>query len=165
MKLSLYNIQTEFLQLAGELIENGGELTPELQKSLEINKDNLETKGTNYGLVIKQLDADCGVIDAELARLSALKKQRLKTIERLENAISVAMELYEIEKLETPILKISFRKSETVEIEDMALLDKDYKKISIPVESADKAKIKEAIKNGQTVIGATIKQHKNIQIK
>jgi hypothetical protein len=164
MKLSLYNIQTEYLQLAEELIENGGELTPELTEALAINQANLETKSTNYGLVIKQWNAEADIIDAEIDRLTTLKKQRLKAVERLENNISQAMQLYNVDKIETPILKISFRKSESVEINNMAQIDAKFLNEKVTV-TPDKKAIKDAIKAGETVEGATLVINQNIQIK
>ena len=164
MKLSLYNIQTEYLQLAEQLIENGGELTPELTEALAINQANLETKSTNYGLVIKQWSAEAEIIFAEINRLTNLRHQRLKAIERLENNISQAMQLYNVEKIETPILKISFRKSESVEINNMAQIDAKFLNEKVTV-TPDKKAIKDAIKAGETVEGATIIINQNIQIK
>jgi Gp157 protein len=164
MKLSLYEIEKSQLELVEQLIENGGELTEEIEQALSLNKDNLQTKGTNYGLIIKQLTGECAIIDGEIARLSALKKSRNKTVEKLENNLSVAMQIFDIEKIETPVLKISFRKSETTEIDDIDLIDKKYINIKT-TESVDKTAIKEAIKAGEIVIGARIQVNKNIQIK
>ncbi len=164
MKLSLYNIQTEYIQLAEQLIENGGELTPELTEALAINQANLETKSRNYGLVIKQWNAEADIIDAEIERLTTLKKQRLKAVERLENNISQAMQVYNVEKIETPILKISFRKSESVEINNMAQIDSKFLNEKVTV-TPDKKAIKDAIKSGETVEGATLVINQNIQIK
>ena len=165
MKLSLYTIETEYLKLVETLIENGGEVTPELEEALQLNKQNLETKGVNYGLVVKQIEGECDIIDSEIARLQGLKKSRGKAMDRLKNNLSTAMQLYDIEEIKSPIIKINFRASESVEVIELKLLDRDYIKVSDPVESADKAKIKDAIKEGKTVIGATLKQNKNIQIK
>lgn len=164
MKLSLYNIQTEFLQLTDALIENGGELTPEIEEALQLNKDNLETKGSNYGLVVRQLEAENDVINAEIARLTNLKKSRANTVDRLKQSLSTAMEVYGFEEIKTPILKISFRKSESVEIADETKVEAKYM-VSKTTTSPDKTAIKEAIKAGEVVSGAILKQNKNIQIK
>ena len=164
MKLSLYNIQTEFLQLTDALIENGGEITPEIEEALQFNKDNLETKGSNYGLIVKQLEAETEVINAEIARLTNLKKSRSNTVDRLKQSLSVAMELYGIEEIKTPLLKINFRKSESVEIISEAILDGKFKIAKTTIQ-IDKVAIKEAIKAGDGVAGAILKQNKNIQIK
>lgn len=164
MKLSLYKIEQEYISLAESIIDNGGELTEETELALQINKEQLETKGQCYGFIVRQLESEQDVIDIEIKRLQALKTSRGKTAERLKETLSKAMDLYEIEKLETPTLKISFRKSESVEIENESLLDEQFI-VTKTTTSPDKTKIKEAIKKGEFVVGATLKQNKNIQIK
>jgi CxxC motif-containing protein len=66
--------------------------------------------------------------------------------------------------MKTPTLKINFRKSQTVEILDEDLIDKEFKTVKVTT-SISKAEIKKAIKNGQIVVGADLIDHKNIQIK
>lgn len=164
MKLSLFNIEQEYISLAQQLTENGGELTPELSEALEINQANLETKSTNYGLVIKQMEYEIDILDSELKRLQGLKKSRENAIDRLKHNISEAMKLYGYDKIETPVLKLSFRKSETVEIDSEALIPDFYKPIQV-ICKVDKTLIKNAIKEGQEVPGAHIEVHQNLQIK
>ena len=164
MKLTLFEIEQSQMALIETLIDNGGELTEDLELALALNRDNLETKGTNYGFIVKQLQGECSIIDSEIARLTALKKSRVKTIDKLENSLSVAMQLFDINEIKSPVLKISFRKSESVEIEDVNLIDKKYINVKT-TESPDKAAIKEAIKSGEIVIGAHIAINQNIQIK
>jgi len=161
-KLSLYKIEAEYIQLAEQLMD--GELTPEIESALEINKETLQNKAVNYGFVCKQLKSDVDVIDAEIDRLSALKKQRNKTIDKLKQTLSDAMQLYGLEKIETPIIKICFRESQSVEIDNVALLDQKFMIEKVTV-SPDKNAIKKAIQAGEEVIGAVIKANQNIQIK
>jgi hypothetical protein len=162
--LNIFQIEQEYLNLANQLIESGGECSPELELQLTINQDQLEQKARGYGFVVKQMESDISIIDAEIKRLGELKKARLKTIDRLETTVSNAMQLYQIEKLETPTLKISFRKSESVEIDDEKAISFMYLKEKITY-TVDKVAIKEAIKKGELVSGARLQQNKNIQIK
>ena len=164
MKLKLYEIQSEYIALAESIIDNGGELTEEMEMALQINKEQLENKGQCYGFIVKDLENDIDLIDAEIKRLTAFKNSRNKTIDRLKDSLSKAMQLFEIEKLESPTLKISFRKRESIEVENVALLDKKFI-VSKTTESADKTAIKDAIKKGENVVGAVLKQNKNLQIK
>jgi hypothetical protein len=164
MSNSLFNIQKQYVDLIGVLLENGGEITPELETSLQINKEEFQVKSENYAAVIRQLDGECSIIDTEIERLNKLRDTRSKAIERLKNNISHAMNLYEIEKIETPLLKLSFRKSESVEISDIKLLDRKFIVVKTS-EQADKTAIKNAIKAGELVVGAIIKQNKSLQIK
>jgi len=72
------------------------------------------------------------------------------------------MLVFGIDEIKTPIVKINFRKSETVEIDEN--LSEEYIKTTITT-APDKIKIKQAIKDGIVVYGARIVEHKNIQIK
>jgi hypothetical protein len=164
MKTSLFQIEQEYKEIAEQLIELEGEPTPELEAALIINQQNLETKSTNYGIVIKQMDYEVGIIDSEIKRLNALKKQRTNAIERLENNIKNAMEIFGMSEIKTPLMKLSFRKSESVEVENIDLLDKEFVSEKITF-TADKTKIKAAIKEGRTVQGATLQINNNLQIK
>jgi CxxC motif-containing protein len=162
--LNIYQIEKEYLELANQLIESGGEVSPELELQLTINQEQLEQKARGYGFVVKQMESDVSIIDAEIERLKGLKNSRLKTIERLETTVSNAMQLYQINRLETPTLKISFRKSESVEIDNEADIPAQFLKEKITY-TIDKTAIKEAIKKGEVVIGARLQQNQNIQIK
>jgi hypothetical protein len=164
MKLALYKIEQEYMILADSIIENGGELTEETEVALQINREQLETKGRCYGYIIKDLENEIDVIDAEIKRLNDFKKSRAKTADWLKEKLSEAMQLFEIEKLESPTLKISFRKSESVEIENEDLIEAEYI-VTKTTRQPDKTAIKEAIKQGVEVVGAVLKQNKNIQIK
>lgn len=164
MKLSLYTIEQNYLTLVENLIDNGGELTPELETELAITKQDLQTKGVCYGFVVKQLESEVDVIDIEIKRLTALKKARNNSIDRLKNSLTQALNMFEIEELKTPLLKINFRKSESVEVTDINLLDADFVKTTI-TKAADKVAIKEAIKAEIPVRGAVLLTNYNLQIK
>ncbi len=162
--MNIYQIQNEFQLIIAEVINNEGEITPEIETALTINKEQLQSKAVDYSYVIKQLDSDCEQIDAELKRLQQLKKVRTNLSDRLKNTISNAMNLYEVEKIETPLIKLLFRNSESVEITNESQLDACFI-VTKTVTSPDKKAIKDAIKNGEIVTGATISYNKNLQIK
>jgi len=162
--MNIYQIKNEYQLIIAEVINNEGEITPELETALTINKEQLQSKAVDYSYVIKQLDSDCEQIDAELKRLQQLKKVRTNLAERLKNTISDAMNLYEVEKIETPLIKLSFRNSESVEITNESQLDACFI-VTKTVTSPDKKAIKDAIKNGEVVTGATISYNKNLQIR
>lgn len=164
MKLSLYNIEQNYLNLVENLIENGGELTPELETELAITKQDLQNKGVCYGFIVKELEGNIDLIDLEIKRLNALKKPLVNSIDRLKNNLSQAMQMFEVTELKTPLLKINFRKSESVEIEDIGLLDSNFIKTTI-TKTADKIAIKDAIKSGENVQGAVLVTNQNLQIK
>ena len=162
--MNIYQIQNEYLLLINQIIENGGEVTPQQELNLQITKDQLQDKGTNYAFVIKKLDAECDIIDAEIKRLNELKKVRQNACERLKSNISHAMQIFEVDKIESPLIKISFRKSQSVNVADVNSLPNEYKTIKV-TESADKVKIKQALLNGEEIEGCEIINNNNLQIK
>lgn len=159
---NIYQIQQEYLSITDQLIESGGELSPEIEQALAINKAEIENKARNYGYVVKSLENDVDAIDEEIKRLQALKLARNKTIDVLKTTVKDAMQLYGIEEIKTSTLKLSFRRSESVEC-DGSLPGEWYNRKE--VYTADKVRIKEAIKAGESVPGAWISVNYNLQIK
>ena len=162
--MNIYQIQNEYLLLINQIIENGGEVTPQQELNLQITREQLQDKGTNYAFVIKKLDAECDIIDAEIKRLSELKKVRQNACERLKSNISHAMHTFGVDKIESPLIKLSFRKSQSVNVADVNSLPSEYKTIKV-TESADKMKIKQALLNGEVIEGCEIINSQNLQIK
>ena len=162
--MNLFNIQNEYLLLINQIIDNGGEITPQQELNLQITREQLQDKGTNYAFVIKKLDAECDIIDAEIKRLTELKKVRQNACERLKSNISHAMQTFEVDKIESPLIKLSFRKSQSVNVADVNSLPSEYKTIKV-TEQADKLKIKQALLNGEVIEGCEIINSQNLQIK
>ena len=162
--MNIYQIQNEYQLLINSIIENDGEITLEQELALTINKDQLQSKSESYAYVIKQMDAECDIIDLEIKRLQQAKKVRENTVERLKYTLTNAMQLFEVDEIKTPLIKLNFRKSESVVVYDTNSLPQMYKIIKV-TETPDKAKIKEAIKQGETVVGAELVINQNLQIK
>lgn len=160
--MNLFNIKQEYINLVNTIIDNNGELSPELSQALAINESELKEKAINYGYVIRSFEYENDIIDAEIKRLKAIKEQKEKAIDRLKDAVKDAMNLYGIEKVDSPALKLSFRKSESVEISEN--LDKRFM-IEKVTYQPDKVAIKEAIKNGESIEGAVLLINQNLQIK
>ena len=164
MNNSIFNIGNELQLIINEIIESGGEITPETENALMIKESELSEKSIKYGYVIKAMEYDVSTIDEEIKRLGAIKKVRNNTIERLKNVLSETMQNFDVPEIATPTLKINFRKSQSVEILDEDLIDKQFKTVKVTT-SINKTEIKKAIKSGQVVVGADLKDNKNIQIK
>ena len=161
---TIFNIQTEYKSIIKALIDNGGELTDELQTAIEISQKELYKKTESYSWAIKEIDGEISIIKEEIERLQGLINSRDNAIKRMKDVILNAMETFEINKIETPLIKISIRESEAVEvineaqIPDIYFAEKTTKTIS-------KTMIKEAIKSGASIDGAIIKTNKSLQIK
>ena len=85
---NIFNIKQELLSIFNELEENDGELTPELEESLNIKQEEFKDKIKSYTNVVKMLENDIVGIKAEKARLNDLQKSKEKTIERQLDTIT-----------------------------------------------------------------------------
>jgi hypothetical protein len=160
--MKLYQITQEAQYLAA-LLETE-ELTPELEAELLINQEQLQTKGINYAKVIANYQSESDAIDAEIKRLKAMKESRDKKVTWLTESLKKAMLVSGIEKIDSPLFKISLRRSEAVEVEIPEALPVDWqvKKVTI---TADKVAIKKAIKEGYSITGARLVENFNVSIK
>jgi hypothetical protein len=159
---SLFNITAEALQLASDLEE--GEITAELETSLVINQEELQQKAINYAYVIKTVEYDISAIDEELKRLQAVKKAKNNVIDRMKESVVNAMGIYCMEKISSPTMNLSLRRSESVEVDLTEALPDDFK-ITKTTVTPDKVAIKQAIKQGENITGATLKVNYSLQIK
>ena len=120
-----------------------------------------ETKVENYIKVMKNLEADVEARKNEIKRLTELNKADEKKKEHLKDTLSASMSLTGHERVDTLLFKVSFRKSQAVEV-DEAVLPEAYK---IATWKADKKRLKEDLKNGLEIIGASLVERKNLSIR
>ena len=162
MKKSLYKITEEAINIASLLEE--GELTEEINNALILNQNELQEKAIDYGYAIKSVYDDITAIDEEIKRLNALKSGKQKAVNRMKEAISNAMLINGIQKIDSSTLKLYFRRSESVEVDSIEQLPEYYQKSKTTV-TADKTRIKSDIKDGKNIEGARIIENFNLQIK
>jgi len=163
MEKSLYVIKEEYLDLISQVEQAEGELTLELESALTINKAELEVKSIAYVEVIKQRESFNARIDEEIKRLQAIKKANDNLVLRLKNNLLNAVNMFG--NFEAGFLKLSTRKSKSVEVTiDTNDLPKEFKSIKV-TEAPDKTAIKKAIESGQEVEGCRLVENINLAIK
>ena len=122
--MNIWKIQQDLLDIFNELEENGGELTPELEDKLNITQSEFKNKIENYLYVIKQTESDINACDAEAKRLTALKKSKQNTIDRIKSVMAKAIEQFGDENksgnkfIDLGTAKITVRKSDKVIVND-----------------------------------------------
>jgi hypothetical protein len=115
---SLYQIRIDHLTLIQEIEDNDGELDEEIEKQLALTNEEFEDKAVSYGLVVKHFDDEADIIAKEIQRLSTRLSAVNKRKELFKERLSEAMKQFGYEKIETPILKLSFRKSASTEVSE-----------------------------------------------
>ena len=111
---TLYQINNDYYDLISQIELAEGELTPELESALEINKAELEVKSIAYVEYIKTKESFNERINEEIKRLQAIKKQNETLIDRLKTNLVSAVNLYGTFK--SGFLTFSTRKSKQVEV-------------------------------------------------
>ena len=161
MSMTLYEIDSAITSLVDD---ETGEISDEQAfDQLQMARD---TKIENIGLYIKDLQAEAKAIKDEEAALAARRKAAENKVERLKNLLDYALRGA---KFSTPRLKVSYRKSQTVEVSDGFLAWADEHRPDLLVYAdpkPSKTAIKDAIKHGGIPEDmAHIESHENISIK
>ena len=146
----------------GEIEAAEGEITPEVEEALTINKSELVAKSKGYLEFIGSQESLVTRIDAEIKRLTALKKARNTLVSKLKEKLLDAVKMYG--DYDAGLYNIGTRKSQSVEITDLDQLPKEFRVIKI-TDQPDKAKIKAAIKGGKEIPGAQLNENLNLKIK
>ena len=189
---SLYNIEQNYLELAAELEESEGELTPELEERLVVHQEEAENKLTSYQNLIAELEAQAIMADEQMKRIQAFKKSKQVTIDKLKASMLQAVLLFGeedkkgIKRLEYGTLRLSTRKSTFLDVVNEEVIPDKFLKIDISnldreqytslidtfPELANKGKkkvakkeITDAIKGGETIDGAILDTRFSLTIK
>ena len=140
--LTLYTISQDLGNILGQLEENGGELTPEIEKALTITQEQFNDKAVDYGHAILNFEAMAAAAKAEKERLASLQKYYENTAKALSKRITDAMETFQIDKAEKPTLRISIKRTMAVADDyDINSIPKILKSVKVE-EKPDKTNIK-----------------------
>lgn len=153
-----------------EVIENGISFDPETGEVLFEDGDldqlqiDLEKKIENIGLFVKNLRAEADAIKAEEANLKKRREHKTNVADHYAEYLKAYLVNTDRPRFESTRVQMSIRKSEAVEIDPLAHLPEEFLVEKVEVKP-DKAKLKKAIKEGQTIEGATLVTNQNITIK
>ncbi len=153
---NLYEIDQWILECID--FETGEVIDPDRLESLQMERSQ---KIENVVCWIKNLLSDAEAIKAEKDALADREARCRKKAESLKGWLAFALGG---QKFDSARCAVSFRRSETVEIEDVALIPKDLLRVKTTVE-ANKTAIKALLKEGQEVVGCRLVENQNIQIK
>lgn len=155
---SLYELTGQYLEIYNMELDEETKL--DTLDSIDWETE-YETKVENYIKVMKNIDADVEARKAEIKRLTKLNKADEKKKDHLKDTLSASMNATGHERVDTPLFKVSFRKSQAVEV-DETVLPEAYK---VATWKPDKKRLKEDLKNGLEIIGASLVERKNLSIR
>lgn len=153
--MKLYEIDNAILECVDN--ETGEILDFDKLSELQLARDK---KLESVALWVKNLNAEMAAYKAEKEAFAEREKRAKNKIESLKNYLSYALNGA---PFDTTKVAVSFRKSESVEV-DENLVPKKWLKRSVSY-SPDKIGIKAAIKAGLKIKGCSLVEKQNIQIK
>ena len=166
--MKLYELTNDYLALL-EAIDNDEIPEEAIADTLEAITASIEEKADSIACMLKNLDAECIAIKAEEARLAERRKAKEKSHERIKQYLSDTLQRAGLDKIETARNRITFRKSETVEVDEDTFITWAQKNrddlLTYSAPKVNKTEIKKALKSGDAIVGAELRINNNIQIK
>lgn len=153
--MNLYEIEMEIMECVDA--ETGEIFDIEKFEELSLSRD---AKIENVCLWIKNLKAEAEALKAEKDAFAEREKAAKNKMESLKRYISGYLDGA---KFETARVKVSFRKSETLEVSDINGIPDEFLRFKEP--EVDKTALKNALKSGMQFEGVSLVQNQNIQIK
>lgn len=192
--MKLFNIAKEHLELLdkfgeieisvnedGEPVDSEGnpvdpveyikEQEDKLLEALSELKGDFDSKAESVSLYIKELEAGTKLLGESIKNLQSRKKAMENKVEHLKSYLLASMETVGESKIETDKVRITVRSGvPSVSVFDEKAFINQYKgnrddllKYSEP--TINKTAIKEALKSGEDIAGATLESKKSIIIK
>ena len=127
--MNLFELTAEQARIEALLEETGGEITPEIEESLTLTAEALPAKVDGYGSILRQFAATEAAADAEIKRLTAIKKVAQNAQRNLKERVLYAMQTFGFEKLAGSLTKFSTRRSKAVELDEAVLLERYREKV------------------------------------
>ena len=153
--MNLFEIDAAILDCVD--VETGEVFDVDRFEELELTRD---AKIENICLWIKNLKAEAEALKAEKDAFAQRQKAAENKMESLKRYISGYLDGTAFESAK---VKVSFRKSESLEISEGAVIPDEYLRFKEP--EVNKADLKKAIKAGLTIGGVQLVESNNIQIK
>jgi hypothetical protein len=161
---TMFDIQKEYLELMETIMENEGFMTEEQEEALKINQENILVKTDKYGFMVERMNVEKKMVAEKIKQLQSYKKVLDNTEKKFKENILNAMNVYELDKIESDNFKFSLRKSEVVNLEvEGWQLPQDCQVIEI--KPISKTELKKMLKEGREIDGVSLQKNKSLTIK
>ena len=161
MNMTLYELTEEMRNFDLQIDEDTGEISNAEDLDQLITDRNEKLK--NCVLWYKNQKSEADALKVEKMKLAKRQQEAERKAEWMKNYLESCLDGEKFEPEDDVRIRVSYRKSESVECSDIFQVDDQYLRFKEP--ELDKAKIKKALKAGEEVKGCTLIEKQNIQIK
>lgn len=141
--MKLYQIAEQFKSIEDLLIESGGELTPDIEKALNINEKNKNSAFKNLMYLMMEKEDEVASLDSRIKELANLKKQKELTRDSCKKALLNGVLVFGEQKVDE--FTLGTRKSKSTDtnelvsdleamiphINDMEIKMTDFKQVDV----------------------------------
>lgn len=164
MSFKLYEL-AEMYKNIWDLVEDDEIDLETLETALSQVEDNLETKAENMAKLIKGIDGDINTLKEEENRLAKKRRALENKQKNIKEYLEMQLKVMEIDKVKTPLFTVALQKNPpSVNIIDEDLIPEQFKK-TVTTTSVVKKDLLDALKNGEVIEGAEIKQGRSLRIR
>lgn len=168
MSVALYTLAGQYRALAERLsdMDIDAQTVADTIESTGIT-DDIAVKAQGVEMVARTVEMYTPAIDAEIERLTALKKRRQAAAAALRKYLLDSMRTMGIEKIDTPFFKLSVRENPpAVEVYEPGLIPAEFmRQPETPPPVIDKKAISEAMRAGQDVPGCKLTRGQRLEIR
>ena len=158
----LYELTQNYNNLL-ELVDNPDVPTEMLEESLNSIDDEIDTKAENIAKVIKSIESDIAGLKGEEKRLADRRKSLEGRIDNLKEYVEGSMRAVGKEKIRGKVFTLGIqRNAPSVDVIDEDVIPEQY---FITKKELSKKDILVALKKGEEVPGAAIKQTESLRIR
>lgn len=158
----LYELANNYRNLI-ELIDREDVEQDLIQNALKECQGDIEEKVDNIIKLIKNTESDIEGYKAEEKRLNARRKSLENTVTSLKNYLDSTLKGLGLTEVKTKLFNCKFQKSKaSVLIQEQELIPKDF---IVMEEKVDKKKLYDALKAGEKIEGASLKENESLRIK
>lgn len=162
--IPLYQLGDALERIAETLIENGGELTPELEAELAKLEGAFDEKVERIALYVQNLSAMAHAANAEITRLTGLAVTRIKAADAMKRALRNEMERTGRTKIETARVKAWIQRNSRPSISwpDGRAIPPEYERVTV---SLDGQRAYDDWKRGVLPEGFAVEHGSHLRIK
>ncbi len=164
--MTLYEISSDYLQALDLFTDPEADIPLEAAlDTLEGIEGQLQEKAVNVAKFMQNLDATAKAIKEAEQQMARRRKAIENRARWIKDYLKANMEAAGITKIESPWFNLSIQKNPpSVDVVDETALPDDYKTEVVTVK-IDKAAIKEALKEGEEVPGAVLRQGTRLAVR
>ena len=159
----LYEL-TEMYQNISSLIEENAD-NETLEKALDEITDSIQIKAENMAKLIKSIEGNINVLKDEEKRLQVKRRALENKVVNIKEYLENQLKTMGLKKVQGNLFTVSIQKNpQSVNILDEDLIPEKFK-VTKTTTSIDRKELLAALKEGQAVEGAEIKQTESLRIR